>query len=75
MNKAVKEISDINSETSFNLKEETKVKVTYRYVAEEGNFDILLQNQNKKAETLITTQNKGEQTLKKFILSTSSINV
>lgn len=63
MNKTIKEPSDISSQTSFTLEEDTKVKITYRYVVEEGDFDILLQNQNNKTQSLITTQDNGQQTL------------
>ncbi len=63
MNKTVKEISNINSEARFTLEEDAKVKITYRYVVEEGGFNILLQNQNNEIQNLITTQNNGQQTL------------
>lgn len=63
MNKTVKEISNINSEARFTLEEDAEVKITYRYVVEEGGFNILLQNQNNEIQNLITTQNNGQQTL------------
>ena len=63
MNKTVKEISNINSEARFTLEEDAEVKITYRYVVEEGGFNILLQNQNNEIQNLSTTQNNGQQAL------------
>lgn len=61
INKTVKEISNINSEASFTLQEDAKVKITYRYVVEEGKFNILLKNQETKTQSLITSPNNGQQ--------------